>query len=228
MTPSDCDEADDHSEDENEVIITRNMLIEYQQQDPELEDMLLAAKHQDSMFQVVDGILYLKKQPLGEGVEETEQSDMMAIVVPAQLRPTVLKAGHNQTGHMGTKKTKKMIETHFYWPRMGKQITEHCKACPVCLQFNFKKTRKEPLHPLPVVSRPWDKIAIDIVGKLPRTKRGHAYILTIMDFATRYMEAVPLRRVDAGTTCNALLEGLPGSAFHLRSCPTMAVILWLV
>ena len=213
VTPSDCDEADDHSEDENEVIITRNMLIEYQQQDPELEDMLLAAKHQDSMFQVVDGILYLKKQPLGEGVE-TEQSDMMAIVVPAQLRPTVLRAGHNQTGHMGTKKTKKMIETHFYWPRMGKQITEHCKACPVCLQFNFKKTRKEPLHPLPVVSRPWDKIAIDIVGKLPRTKRGHAYILTIMDFATRYMEAVPLRRVDAGTTCNALLEvfarfGLP-------------------
>ena len=99
VTSGDCDEADEHSEDRNEVIITRYMLIEYQQQDPEPKDMLLAAKQQDSMFQAVDGILYLKRQPLEEGVEKTEQSDMMAILVPAQLRPTVLKAGHNQTGH---------------------------------------------------------------------------------------------------------------------------------
>ena len=215
---SDSEVADEVSEERDEVSITRDMLIEYQQQDPELEDMLLAAEEPDSMFLIVDGVLYMKKQPQREEEVEEEAevalSEALAIVVPAQMREIVLKAGHDQTGHMGMKKTRKMIETHFYWPRMSKQIAQHCKACPVCLKFNFKKTRKEPLHPLPVVSRPWDKIAIDIVGKLPRTKHGHAYILTIMDFATRYMEAVPLRRVDATTTCNALLEvfarfGLP-------------------
>ena len=99
-----------------------------------------------------------------------------------------------------------MVEEQFYWPGMGRDIKLHCKSCPVCLQFNTKKTRKEPLHPLPVISQPWDRIAIDIVGKLPMTRRGHCYILTIMDCATRYMEAVPLRRVDAATTCDALLE----------------------
>ena len=30
-----------------------------------------------------------------------------------------------------------------------------------------------------------------------------------MDFATRYMEAVPLQKVDAQTTCNALMEVFP-------------------
>ena len=89
---------------------------------------------------------------------------------------------------------------------MGQDIVQHCKTCKECLKFNHKKTRKEPLHPLPVISTPWERIAIDIVGKLPRTARGHSYILTLMDFGTRYMEAIPLKRVDAHTTCEALLE----------------------
>ena len=141
-------------------------------------------------------------------------SNLLSIVVPEKLRKKVIETGHDQAGHMGTKKTRRMIGDHFYWPGMASQIAQYCKACPVCLKFNFKKTRKEPLHPLPVISQPWDRIAIDIVGKLPRTRRGNSYVLTIMDFATRYMEAVPLRKVDAQTTCNALMEvfarfGLP-------------------
>ena len=89
---------------------------------------------------------------------------------------------------------------------MGQDVSKYCKSCHICLKHNYKKNKREPLHPLPVIGTPWERIAIDIVGKMPRTSRGHAYILTVMDFATRYMEAVPLRRVDARTTCQALLE----------------------
>ncbi|KAJ8369543.1 hypothetical protein SKAU_G00095710 [Synaphobranchus kaupii] len=33
---------------------------------------------------------------------------------------------------------------------------------------------------------------MDLVGPLPRTSRGHCYILVILDYATLYPEAVPL------------------------------------
>ncbi len=43
-----------------------------------------------------------------------------------------------------------------------------------------------------------------IVGPLKRTKKGHKWILTIMDFSTRYPEAIPLRKTDATSVANAL------------------------
>lgn len=72
---------------------------------------------------------------------------------------------------------------------------------------------KAPLQPLPVMEPFW-RVAVDIVGPLQRTKHGNKYILTIMDYATRYPEAIPLRRTDAATVAEALCQvfarfGLP-------------------
>ena len=181
------------------LCVSREQLILPQTEDETLANMKLEADSEDSAFYMESGILYRKRHA------EAEDGDCQ-IVVPNQLRQKVIMAGHNQAGHVGAKKSKKLIQAHFFWPQMGQDISQHCRSCPVCLKFNHKKQRKEPLHPLPVISTPWDRIAIDIVGKKERTKRGHAYILTIMDFATRYMEAIPLKRVDAPTTCSALLE----------------------
>ncbi|XP_042589350.1 uncharacterized protein LOC122138794 [Cyprinus carpio] len=51
---------------------------------------------------------------------------------------------------------------------------------------------KAPLHPLPVISSPFRRIAMDIVGPLERSSAGHLYILVVSDYATRYPEAFPL------------------------------------
>ena len=58
--------------------------------------------------------------------------------------------------------------------------------------------------PLPTVEEHLRRLAMDIVGPLRKTKRGHKFILTIMDFATRYPEAIPLRRIHAATVAEAL------------------------
>lgn len=36
-----------------------------------------------------------------------------------------------------------------------------------------------------------------IVGPLPRSRLGKRYVLVICDYATRYLEAIPLRSIDA-------------------------------
>ena len=57
-----------------------------------------------------------------------------------------------------------------------------------------------------IVTEPFKKIAIDIVGELPRTTTGYKYILTIVDYATRYPEAIPLRTTNAKTVAEALIQ----------------------
>ena len=68
---------------------------------------------------------------------------------------------------------------------------------------------------MPVISTPFQRVAIDIVGPMPKTRRGHLYLLTFMDYATRYPEAIPLRSVTSKDVTEALTSifarlGFPG------------------
>ena len=60
--------------------------------------------------------------------------------------------------------------------------------------------------PLPVVGVPFQRIAMDIVGPLPRTQRGNRFILVISDYATRYPEAIPLKGVTAAKVADVLID----------------------
>ncbi|CAK9813916.1 Retrovirus-related Pol polyprotein from transposon 412 [Anthophora plagiata] len=54
--------------------------------------------------------------------------------------------------------------------------------------------------------RAFDKIALDMVGPLPKTPSGHEYILTTQDLLTKYSLAVTLRTVSAVETADALID----------------------
>ena len=47
---------------------------------------------------------------------------------------------------------------------------------------------------------------MDIVGPLPRTRRGNRFILVVSDYATRYPEAVPLRNITAPKVAEVLID----------------------
>lgn len=49
-------------------------------------------------------------------------------------------------------------------------------------------------------------MSVDIVGLLPKPSRnGKKYILVVVDFATRYSEAIALSNIEAETLATALL-----------------------
>lgn len=53
-------------------------------------------------------------------------------------------------------------------------------------------------NPFPFVTNPSSSIAVDLVGPLtPPSSEGHRYILTLIDLATGFPEAVPLRDKDS-------------------------------
>ena len=62
------------------------------------------------------------------------------------------------------------------------------------------------LHPVPAVGAPFEHVIVDCVGPLPRTKTGNQFLLTIMCVATRFPEAMPLRRITASAVSRALIK----------------------
>ena len=60
---------------------------------------------------------------------------------------------------------------------------------------------------IPVVDVPFKRVAVDLIGPIePASEAGHRYILTLVDYATRYPEAVPLKRIDTETVAEALVD----------------------
>lgn len=60
---------------------------------------------------------------------------------------------------------------------------------------------------MPIINVPFKRVAIDLVGPIqPRTQKGNRYILTFVDFATRYPVAVALKGIEIEQVADALLD----------------------
>ena len=68
---------------------------------------------------------------------------------------------------------------------------------------------------MPLIDKPFKRVAIDLVGPIGRlSEDGHRYILTLVDFATRYPEAVPLKTIDTKTVAGALVDIVSSLGVH--------------
>ena len=109
-------------------------------------------------------------------------------------------------GHLGWKKTAQHILQRFYWTNVFKDAAEFCKTCHKCQKTALGKKIVAPLIPLPIIEEPFQQIAMDLVGPLPRSHAGNKYVLDICDYATRYPEAIPLRCIDAEHIAEELIK----------------------
>ena len=58
---------------------------------------------------------------------------------------------------------------------------------------------------MPLHSKPFENVAVDLVGPLPRTREGYKYILTFICLCSRYPDARPLKTVMSSEVVEALL-----------------------
>lgn len=59
-----------------------------------------------------------------------------------------------------------------------------------------------------LVGSPIERVGIDVLGPFPLSERGNRYILTAMDYFTKWPEANCLPDQEAGTIVDALVEGM--------------------
>jgi transposase InsO family protein len=62
------------------------------------------------------------------------------------------------------------------------------------------------LGQMPIIDVPFHRVAVDFTGSItPVSERRNRYILTVVDYATRYPEAVALPRIKTERVAEALL-----------------------
>ena len=107
-----------------------------------------------------------------------EEMGVEQLVLPKRCRKAVLEIAHEipLAGHMGRTKTSQRILRRFYWPTLFKDVAEFCRGCEQCQKSTKRGVQKAPLVPLPTITEPFQKIAMDIVGPLPRSRSGNRYI----------------------------------------------------
>lgn len=192
-------------------VVDREKLKQMQRDDESLQkywqkDDVVVRGQAENSFEVKGGVLYrVYKHPYVMGGKPLKQ-----VMVPVQLRSRIMELAHGSImgGHMGIKKTADKIQSAFYWPGIKGDVTRYCKSCDVCQKtVNKGSVPKVPLEKMPLIDKPFKRVAIDLVGPIgPPSEDGHRYILTLVDFATRYPEAVPLKNIDTETVAEALVD----------------------
>ena len=215
---------------EADTLFSRETLISEQEQDSTLASAREQAGSLEDIQEVAegffcqDGVLMRKWRPPGRPAEE-HWTTVAQIVLPVSFRWEVLRLAHEtaMAGHLGIRKTQEKLMRHFYWPKLHQDVVSFCRSCHAC-QLVGKPNQVIPIAPLctpPRMEEPFSRVLIDCVGPLPKTKKGNLYLLTIMDVATRFPEAVPLRNIKAKVIAEALLHffsrfGLPAEVQHDR------------
>ena len=64
--------------------------------------------------------------------------------------------------------------------------------------------------PLSLIEKLFQRIAMDIVGPLPRSNNGNKYILTICDYATRCPDTIPILNTEANAIAKDLVSVFAG------------------
>jgi hypothetical protein len=118
------------------------------------------------------------------------------------LRQWVLQEFHDSkyAGHLRIHKTIENIRRCYWWPSMNEHIKKYIKTCASC-QRNKSDTKKTSglLQPLPIPTRPWSSISMDLITDLPLTSCGHDAIIVVVDRLTKLAHFIPCT-----TKCSAL------------------------
>ena len=129
-------------------------------------------------------------------------------LIPLHLRETILKWHHNcdLAAHSGRDRTLESISKRFFWPGMYKDIQTWVAACLKCIKHKSFKPKNHGLL-VPIHSRhPFEIVAIDIIGPFKETTQGYKYVLVMVDLFTSWVEAAPLKTLEAQETVNAIFK----------------------
>jgi len=163
----------------------------------ELKGVQLLVKQWDELVER-DGLLY---RVAGELVQKRH----LVLLLPKDLRLSVLKELHDRMGHQGCERTEQLIKSRYYWPGMSHDIQSYVSNCERCV------LGKLPHHlgsgPLGHVraTRPLEVVAMDFTILEPSSS-GIENVLVITDVYTKFTIAVPTRDQKATTTAKTLVK----------------------
>ena len=134
--------------------------------------------------------------------------------LPETERRSVFDALHS-LAHPGVKGSRRLIKSRYFWPNMDAEIKTWAEQCQHCQRAKtYRHTKLEPiaLH-IPTNER-FEAVHLDIIGPLPAVSYPGAdssvrfpYVVTCIDRATNWVEAIPVPSITAHAVAYAFLSG---------------------
>lgn len=138
----------------------------------------------------------------------TDAASQVQVVLPQALVPKVLAQLHDSPtgGHLGIQKLQGKVKDRFYWLGWFGDVKEWCRQCVDCASRKIQgRAPRAPLQ-ISTVSRPYERVALDILGPLPETSCKNKYVLVVGDYFSKWTEAYPLPNQEAHTIAKVLVE----------------------
>lgn len=126
-------------------------------------------------------------------------------ICPRELRDGIIKTKH-EMAHLGMQKTLARIQLDWWWPGMVAEVRRYVRACNTCQQSKVVKIQTAGERQHLFVGRPFQKLAVDLVGPFEETEQGNAWILVVTDHYTRWSDAIAIPNATAKVVANTLDE----------------------
>lgn len=116
---------------------------------------------------------------------------MWVCICPSAYRSVVIWQTHNMA-HSGRAHTLSRVRLSWYWPGMMSQVRQAVQNCETC-----QIAKSGGTHPIGsklrlYTGRPWQKVAVNLVGPMPMTLGGNNWLLILTDHFTRWQDAIAI------------------------------------
>ncbi|GFX49567.1 hypothetical protein TNCV_4902091 [Trichonephila clavipes] len=153
-----------------------------------------------------NGVLYRKFE------SEDGKTFRWQLVLPRSRIPEVLKELHGSPtgGHFGVMKTLHRVRERFCWGKVRADVEQWCKSCDACSARKGPKIRSRGKLHRYNVGAPFERIAFDILGPLPRTASGSPTVAeaVVQHWISRYGVPLQLHSDQGRKFVSAVLKGV--------------------
>lgn len=156
-------------------------------------------------------------------------SSRFLLCLPSQRQAEALREMHEGRygGHMGIRRTFEALRSKYYWPKLYTDVKRYVSHCDLCQRMKMSTSLPYGLLQPIEVHSPFHTVGMDIVGPF-KNSRGYKYIIVAIDYLTKFVEAKPLRNIEA-TTVQKFIErrivlkhGCPATIITDRGTQMMA------
>ncbi|KAH9111200.1 hypothetical protein AeMF1_014222, partial [Aphanomyces euteiches] len=124
-----------------------------------------------------------------------EDAPRVAVPCDPTLRAEIIREFHDTPsgGHFGRDKTYLSVARSFWWPRLYKAVARFVASCGVCQAVKAAPHSQAPLQSLDVPLELWESVSMDFIFGLPSDRAGNTGIFTLVDRASKYLIALPVK-----------------------------------
>jgi len=157
----------------------------------------LSCQRWDSLWIGQDGLLTISLAANGRHPERKR------VVCPSAIRRELIWDIHKQA-HAGIQRVISKLQLRWYWPKMGRDVRLRVKQCEICQASKHGRLPGEAGRRRLYAGRPWQVVAVDLVGPMPLTPRGNSWILVLTDHFTSWADALAIPDASAPTVARVL------------------------